>query len=209
MSILLNPLYSPRKDTPSKSHGHRTVNVSRPGTLSLSLFLSSLLMSFRERSEGRSLADPRESSRLAETRKSARERRFSLLSRWLLLGEKPLAGFGMERRRRRTRAADDPESRLWTFTNASTLPVGVTTRVCTGGRACSSRSPAPAPYPAEAPLASSRPRTVPFFAVPSLPRRHCAPRPPFSSSFASPPIPLPPIHGPAVLPEVRYSTFSR
>lgn len=102
-------------------------------------------MFFRERSEGRSSAGPRESSRLAETRKSARERRSSLLSRWLLLGEKPLAGFGMERRRRRTRAADDPESRLWTFTNASTLPVGVTTRVCTGGRACSSRSLPPQP----------------------------------------------------------------
>lgn len=37
------------------------------------------------------------------------------------------AGFG------RTSGADDPESRLWTFTNASTLPVRVTTRVCTGG----------------------------------------------------------------------------
>lgn len=209
MSILLNPLYSPRKDTPSKSHGHRTVNVSRPGTLSLS---HSFFLSFFDvfSGEKRRTIFGRSSRVLAPRRNSRECERAPVFSplEWLLLGEKPLAGFGMERRRRRTRAADDPESRLWTFTNASTLPVGVTTRVCTGGRACSSRSPAPVPYPAEAPLASSRPRTVPFLAVPSLPR-HYAPRPPFSSSFASPPIPLPPIHGPAVLPEVRYRTFSR
>lgn len=146
------------------------------------------------------MADPCESSRLVETHKSASERRSSLLSSWLLLGEKPLAGFGMERRRRRTRAADDPESRLWTFTNASTLPVGVTTRVCTGGRACFSRSLVPAPLSCRNPPRFQR--IGPFLAIPSLPRLHYAPRcPPFLSSFSS--TPLPPIHGPAVLPEVR------
>lgn len=102
------------------------------------------------------------------------------------------AGFGMERRRRRTRAADDPESRLWTFTNASTLPAGVTTRVCTGGRACPSRSPAPAPLSCRSPPrfqpSASRPAPLSRRAL-SIPRLHRAPRrspPPSSSPFHPP-----------------------
>lgn len=72
-------------------------------SLSLSFFASDVFLFGREAKDDP--LDPRESSRLAKTRKSARERpASSLLSRWLLLGEKPLAGFGMERRRRRERA---------------------------------------------------------------------------------------------------------
>lgn len=108
------------------------------------------------------VADPHASPKLVGVRE---ERRPPLFSRWLFLGEKP-AGFGTERRRRRARGADDPESRLWTFTNASTLPVGVTTRVCTRGE--SVFLPLSRPYPAGIPLASCRPRAVPFLDVPSL-----------------------------------------
>lgn len=149
------------------------------------------------------VADPHASPKLVGVRE---ERWPPLLSRWLFLGEKP-AGFGTERRRRRrARGADDPESRLWTFTNASTLPVGVTTRVCTRGE--SVFLPLSRPYPAGIPLASCHPRAVPFLDVPSLhPPPLTAYRPPFSSSFVPSPISSPFIHGPAVLPQVRQSTI--
>lgn len=53
-------------------------------------------------------------------------------------------------------AADDPESRLWTFTNASTLPVRVTTRVCTTEESVLLLSPPPSvafcPPPSPPPL---------------------------------------------------------
>lgn len=90
------------------------------------------------------------------------------------------------------RGADDPESRLWTFTNASTLPVGVTTRVCTGGERV---PPLPPSTRARPPPPAGRPPFLqwyplsPVYTVPPF-------RPPSSRRLLR-------LHGPAVLPEVR------
>lgn len=88
--------------------------------------------------------------------------------------------------KRYERGADDPESRLWTFTNASTLPIGVTTRVCTGEE----RVP---PLPSCSILLSPSPQTVPLpsctLSSPLLPQHYHYPLPlvplpqlPFSST---------------------------
>lgn len=95
-------------------------------------------------------------------------------------------------------AADDPESRLWTFTNASTLPVRVTTRVCTTEESVLLLSPPPSvafcPPPSPPPLLGAHSRPPP----PSpLPRRSLSS--PFAhpvASFGCPP-------RPAVLLEAR------
>lgn len=92
------------------------------------------------------------------------------------------------------RGADDPESRLWTFTNASTLPVGVTTRVCTGGERVPPLPPPPL-YPGQAPAArgsSPLPQWYPLSPVYIVPPF----RPPSRRRLLR-------LHGPAVLPEVR------
>lgn len=99
-------------------------NVSHPGTRFFPLSFWQTILPKR----GRDRADPRVFRRNTRQREdvflSSQGSSFSLVenARGRL--------FGTERR---ARGADDPESRLWTFTNASTLPVGVTTRVCTGG----------------------------------------------------------------------------
>jgi len=192
MSTSPNPLYSPRKDTPSKTHGHRAVNVSRPDTLclffslSLFLFLSPFFFAsdaFSERSEGQSSADPYASPKLVGVRESA-----DLFSS---RGGSSSAS---------SRLRDDDDERAQQTTLKVVCGLSRTRALCRSEspRECAPEGERVPPALPPLPPILSRPPSLPavrgpFLARPSLPHLYRAPRrfPPFvllrtaADSFAS------------------------
>lgn len=166
----LDPLYSSREDTLSKAHGQARRSALRPGTLSFSArFPQEWVISRNTRQCEDVLLSSRDSS---YSRGGSRE-----------------AGSSG---RNDEHGADDPESCLWTFTNASTLPAGVTTRVCTGGERVPPLpflSPPPGPPPSASrplPQCTLSRLSIPFPLFVLL-RAPSAPSPHLSSRSCGPP----------------------